>query len=121
MTLLPLELLAEVLSYVPSTRDILAVARTSKHFCAVLSNNKATDFIWRQARARCQPQPIPDPTPDFTEASYAAFLFDSKTCEVCELPSPGIKGSVDVLDRSVRRGRRSCTIPSPCALVSAIG
>ncbi|RDX44438.1 hypothetical protein OH76DRAFT_1421421 [Lentinus brumalis] len=84
MTLLPLELLAEVLSYLPSPRDILAIARTSKHFCAVLANNKATDFIWRQARARCQPQPIPDPTPDFTEASYAAFLFDSKTCEVCQ-------------------------------------
>ena len=82
LTSLPLELVAEVLSYVPSTRDVLAVTRTCKHFCNVLANNKATDFIWRQARARSPPQPIPDPTPNFPEASYAAFLFDSKTCEV---------------------------------------
>ncbi|RPD61257.1 hypothetical protein L227DRAFT_500235 [Lentinus tigrinus ALCF2SS1-6] len=84
LTVLPLELVAEVLSHVPSPRDILAVARTSKHFFTVLVNNTAMDFIWRRARARFEPEPIPDPTPDFTEASYAAFLFDSKFCEVCK-------------------------------------
>ncbi|KAI0738968.1 hypothetical protein C8Q80DRAFT_1261904 [Daedaleopsis nitida] len=81
ITRLPLELLAEILSYVPSPRDILALARTSRHFCTVLVNNKATEFIWRQARGRSVPRPIPDFTPNFTEASFAAFLFDPKTCE----------------------------------------
>ncbi|KAI0760220.1 hypothetical protein C8Q74DRAFT_1451228 [Fomes fomentarius] len=81
---MPVEVLAMILFYVSSPRDVLALARTSKHFCAILVNNKANDFIWRAARAHCHPQPIPDFTPNFTEASFAAFLFDSKTCEVCQ-------------------------------------
>ena len=85
MSLLPLELVAEILSYTASPRDILALARTSKHFCSVLVNNPAAAFIWREARARAFPLPIPDFTPNFTEASYAALLFDSKTCEVWRL------------------------------------
>ncbi|KZT03856.1 uncharacterized protein LAESUDRAFT_728854 [Laetiporus sulphureus 93-53] len=79
---LPLEILAEVLSYVPS-QSILAVARCSKTLCSAFVNNPSTAFIWRQARERCDP-PVPDPTPNFTEASYAAFLFDGGRCEVCE-------------------------------------
>lgn len=79
---LPLELVAEVLSHASSPRDILALARCSKYFCRTLVNNPGTDFIWKQARARSYPTPIPDPTPNFTEASYAAFLFDKGTCEV---------------------------------------
>lgn len=79
---MPVEVLAMILFYVSSPRDVLALARTSKHFCAILVNNKANDFIWRAARAHCHPQPIPDFTPNFTEASFAAFIFDSKTCEV---------------------------------------
>ena len=81
-TTLPLELIAEILSYTPSPRDILAVARTCKHFCAVLVNNPASEFIWRHSRARFIYGPIPDFSPNFTEASYAAFLFDTKICEV---------------------------------------
>ena len=82
LTRMPLELLAEILSYTQSPREILALARTSKRFCNVLVNNKSTNFIWRQARAQAYPNPIPDFTPNFTEASYAALLFDSKPCEV---------------------------------------
>ncbi|KAI1787577.1 hypothetical protein LXA43DRAFT_896027 [Ganoderma leucocontextum] len=81
---MPLELLAEILSHTQSPREILALARASKHFCGVLVNNRPTDFIWRQARARAYPTRIPNFTPNFTEASYAAFLFDSKLCEVCQ-------------------------------------
>ncbi|KAH9941639.1 uncharacterized protein BXZ73DRAFT_41589 [Epithele typhae] len=79
----PLEILAEMLSYTVSPRDVLAVARTCKYFCAALVNNPSTTFIWRQARARCLPKPIPDFPSNFTEASFAAFLFDHKTCDVC--------------------------------------
>ncbi|CCL99618.1 uncharacterized protein FIBRA_01636 [Fibroporia radiculosa] len=77
----PLEILAEILSYCTSPRDILALARCSKLYCSTLVNNPATEFIWRKARARCVPEPIPHPTPNFTEASYAAFLFDKGKCE----------------------------------------
>lgn len=82
LTRMPLELLAEILSHTQSPREILALARTNKHFCNILVNNNSTNFIWRQARTRAYPNPIPDFTPNFTEASFAAFLFDSKLCEV---------------------------------------
>lgn len=77
---LPLEILAEILSYT-TPRDILALARTSKYFCNTLVGNGATLFIWKKARMTFHP-PIPEPTPNFTEVSYAAFLFDGSECEV---------------------------------------
>ncbi|KAH9855350.1 hypothetical protein C2E23DRAFT_725022 [Lenzites betulinus] len=77
---LPLELVAEVLSHVPSTRDVLAIARTSKFLCSTLVNNPATVFIWRQARAR---DAIPDPPPGMAEPTLAALLFDSGICAFC--------------------------------------
>lgn len=78
----PLEVLAEILGYT-SPRDILAVARTSKYFCATLVNNAVTDtkYIWKRARKAYVPE-IPEPLPNFTETSYAAFLFDKGECEV---------------------------------------
>lgn len=78
----PLEVLAEILGYT-SPRDILAVARTSKYFCATLVNNAVTDtkYIWKRARKAFVPE-IPEPLPNFTEVSYAAFLFDKGECEV---------------------------------------
>ena len=78
---LPLELLAEILS-TTSPKDVLAVARCSKFLCNTLANNKSAEFIWRSARKLCKPYPLPDPTPNFTEASYAAFVFDHGNCEV---------------------------------------
>ena len=97
LTRMPLELLAEILSYTLSPRDVLALARTGKHFCTILVNNKSTEFIWRQARARAHMNRIPDPTPNFTEASYASFLFDSKRCEVLQLEEPIYTSSTDLL------------------------
>lgn len=77
----PLEILAEILSYTTSPRDILALARCSQYFCHTLVQPSST-FIWKHARARCLPTPIPDPLPNFTEASYASFIFDGGECEV---------------------------------------
>ena len=77
---LPLEILSEILLHTASPRDILAVARCNKFFCATLVNNAATVYIWKRLRASFDN--IPDPTPNWTEASYAAFLFDEPTCAV---------------------------------------
>lgn len=82
MNRIPLELLAEILLYMPSTKSILAMARCSKYFCATLVNNESSVFIWKRVRASSNPQPIPDPTPNFTEPAYAAFIFDGGQCEV---------------------------------------
>lgn len=79
---LPLELLAEVLLYMPSTKCVLALARCSKYFCATLVRNEASMYIWKAVRARSKPAAIPDPTPNFTEPAYAAFIFDGGECEV---------------------------------------
>lgn len=78
---LPLELLAEILSST-SSKDVLAVARCSKSLCNILVDNESTEFIWRSARKQCKPYPLRNPTPNFTEASYAAFVFDFGNCEV---------------------------------------
>jgi hypothetical protein len=78
ITCLPLEILAEIFSYISSPRTVLALARSSKFFCATFTSPTA-DFIWR---ARCASSPIPDPTPNFTEAAYAAFIFDAGVCDV---------------------------------------
>lgn len=78
---LPLELLAEILMYTASPRDVLAVARTSKYFCDTLLSSSST-FIWRTARQQCVPLPVPEPISTFTESSYAAALFDPGLCEV---------------------------------------
>lgn len=80
ITQLPLEILAEILLHTASPRDVLAVARCSKFFCATLVNNASTVYIWKRLRAKFDN--IPDPTPNWTEASYAAFLFDEPVCDV---------------------------------------
>lgn len=77
---LPLEILAEVLLNTASPRDILAVARCSKFLCVTLVNNPATVYIWKLLRQKFHS--IPDPTPNWTESSYAVFLFDDSNCEV---------------------------------------
>jgi hypothetical protein len=82
LTRIPMELLAEILLYLPSTKCILAVARCSKYFCDTLVTNKSSVFIWRNVRAACKPYAIPEPTPNFTEPAYAAFIFDGGECEV---------------------------------------
>ena len=78
---LPLELLAEILIVTSSPKDVLAVARSCKFFCATLVQPLSA-FIWRTVRKLCRPQALPDPFSTFTEASYAAFVFDGGCCEV---------------------------------------
>ncbi|KAG2355419.1 hypothetical protein BDR07DRAFT_1426303 [Suillus spraguei] len=81
---LPLELLAEILIQTNSPRDVLSVARTSKFLCLTLVCNPAADFIWRTVRKNCLPHALPDPTPNFSEAAYAAFVYDGGSCDVCK-------------------------------------
>lgn len=85
---LPVELLSEILIYTGSPQYVLAVARTCKALCQTLliSNNQ---FIWKETRKACAfnlkagPVSLPDPPKTFFgEAAYAAFVFDSGTCEV---------------------------------------
>jgi hypothetical protein len=78
---LPLELLAEALSYLLPI-DILALARSSKYFCNTLIGTPAI-FIWKRARAFFSLGSIPDPPPNWTESALAAFLFDDASCAVC--------------------------------------
>lgn len=56
---LPFELLAEIFSYL-RTPDLLAMARTSKPLCHTLVT-PGSEWLWRQARLRCLPNPLPDP------------------------------------------------------------
>lgn len=77
---LPVELLAEILLYMPSTKSLLAVARCSRYLCATLVSSSSA-FIWRNVRMSCNP-PIPNPTPNFGEPAYASFIFDDGECEV---------------------------------------
>lgn len=82
ITKLPIELIAEILMLTNSPKDVLAVARCSKFFCATLVRPE-NDFIWRYARDNCKPYALPKPISTFTESSYAAYIFDGGICEVC--------------------------------------
>lgn len=82
LTQIPFELIAEVLSHTSSPKDVLALARCNKYFCATLVVNQSSIFIWRQARARAKPEPIPDPLPYLSEPAYAALIFDKGNCDV---------------------------------------
>jgi hypothetical protein len=77
---IPLELLAEILLFTESPKDVLAFTRTSKFFCQLLVNPSQA-FIWKGVRA-LYPVPPPDPMSIFSEASYASFLFDGGDCSV---------------------------------------
>jgi len=85
---LPLELFAEILLYTASPRDVLSVARCCKFFCATLLN-PSSSYIWKGVRTT-YPVPLPDPISTFTEASYAAFMFDAEPCEVRCSTSPSM-------------------------------
>ncbi|KAL5535593.1 hypothetical protein ACEPAF_3687 [Sanghuangporus sanghuang] len=78
---LPWELIAEILS-MTTPKEVLALARCSRHFCDSLVINPRSKCIWESARMHCRPK-IPDPTPNFTEPAYAAYIFDGGPCEQC--------------------------------------
>ncbi|TFY70792.1 hypothetical protein EVG20_g2203 [Dentipellis fragilis] len=80
---LPLELLATILSHVRSPKDVLSLTRCNKHLCATLLN-KGNTWIWRRARQECNAGPIPDPPEGWSEARFAAFIFDGGKCEICK-------------------------------------
>lgn len=82
---MPFEILAEILLYTTSPRDVLAVARCSKFFCATLLYPTAV-YIWKNARKVCRP-PLPEPLPIYTESSFAALVFDGGECEVSGVTS----------------------------------
>ncbi|OCB85681.1 hypothetical protein A7U60_g7332 [Sanghuangporus baumii] len=77
---LPWELIAEILS-MTTPKEVLALARCSRHFCDSLVINPRSKCIWESARMHCRPK-IPDPTPNFTEPAYAAYIFDGGPCEM---------------------------------------
>ena len=81
LELIPLEILAEVLSYMNSPKDILSVARCSKHLCATLLN-PSNVMIWHRARRDCVVPDLPPPLPGWSESAYAAFVFDGGHCYV---------------------------------------
>ena len=114
---LPLEMLAEILSYT-SSPDILSLARTSRFFCATLVTNPASLFIWKAARRRFHPRPIPDPAPNWTESAYIAFLFDTAACEVCLVDIRNY-GDTNAGLRSVIGQLGGLHFRMRCALVSA--
>lgn len=78
--MLPLEMIFEILSFLPIA-DLLSLTRSCSFFARLLTNNPSTQFVWRDARKRYRPRPIPDPAPNWTEVSYAAFLFGPARCE----------------------------------------
>ena len=86
---LPLEVLSEILSHLNTTKDILSVTRTCKFLCNTLLE-KSNENIWRKARQRALPLPIPDQQGLLSEVVYASFLFDGGPCEACgkELGQP---------------------------------
>ena len=78
---IPLEILAEILSYVNSPQDVLSVARCNKHLCATLLS-PSNETIWRRARRHCIVPGLPSPLPGWGEPAYAAFIFDAGNCYV---------------------------------------
>ncbi|KAI0250638.1 hypothetical protein BJV78DRAFT_1217557 [Lactifluus subvellereus] len=82
LDLIPLEILAEILSYVNSPQDVLSVARCNKHLRATLLN-PSNRMIWRRARRHCIVPGLPPPLPGWSESAYAAFIFDAGTCYIC--------------------------------------
>jgi len=78
---LPVELIAEILLYTESPRDVLAVARSCKALCYTLLN-ETNQYIWKYCRENCKPEPLPSPVGKFKEPAYAAFVFDESNCEV---------------------------------------
>ncbi|KAJ7927542.1 hypothetical protein B0H13DRAFT_2312484 [Mycena leptocephala] len=79
---LPFELIAEILLYTASPKDVLAVARCSKSLCNTLLREES-GFIWRSVR-NCLPSPLPDPQAiNLSEPAFAALVFDGGECIAC--------------------------------------
>lgn len=86
LDMVPVEILAEILYYVTSPRDVLSVARCNKRLCATLLN-PSNVMIWRCSRNHCIVPDLPPPPPGWSESAYAAFVFDAGNCYVCRIHS----------------------------------
>ncbi|KAI9438669.1 hypothetical protein H4582DRAFT_190173 [Lactarius indigo] len=82
LDIVPVEILAEILYYVPSPKDVLSVARCNRRLCTTLLN-PSNVMIWRRARSHCIVPDLPPPPPGWSESAYAAFIFDAGNCYVC--------------------------------------
>jgi len=71
----------KILSYL-FPRDLLALARSCKQFFQILVDPTAS-LLWRRARARFE-HPVPEPSSNWSEWAYAAFIFDSGECDICQ-------------------------------------
>lgn len=112
---LPIEIICEIALRISSPEWLLSFSRSSKFFCDILVDPK-TAYIWIGARKMCmEPEPIPDPTPNWTEPAYAAFIFDGGNCEVSvsQICPDSMAFSIFV-DRSVINGQTRCTRLSHC-------
>ncbi|KAJ7754457.1 hypothetical protein B0H16DRAFT_1542409 [Mycena metata] len=90
---LPLELIAEILQYTNSPKDVLAMCRCSKSLCSTLLKPES-GFIWRSVRQNCLPGPLPDPQAvNLTESAFAALIFDPGHCIMCERPTQNMYSS----------------------------
>nr|GAT60455.1 predicted protein [Mycena chlorophos] len=100
---LPFELVAEILLYTRSTKDILATARTCRFLCNTLLR-KESESIWKYARAHILPAPLPDPKDaGLSEAAFAAMLFDYGPCANCGRNSQNMLSSFSLRIRFCSR------------------
>ncbi|KAH9051082.1 hypothetical protein EDB87DRAFT_1572314 [Lactarius vividus] len=82
LDIVPVEILAEILYYVTSPKDVLSVARCNRRLCTTLLN-PSNVMIWRRARSHCIVSGLPPPPPGWSESAYAAFIFDAGNCHIC--------------------------------------
>ncbi|KAH9003475.1 hypothetical protein EDB86DRAFT_2826608 [Lactarius hatsudake] len=82
LDVVPVEILAEILYYVTSPKDVLSVARCNRRLCTTLLN-PSNVMIWRRARNHCIVPGLPPPPPGWSESAYAAFIFDAGNCDIC--------------------------------------
>ena len=78
---LPVELLGEILIYTRSTKDVLRVARCSKHLWKTLTEPSSA-FIWKKTRRIALPKPMPNPPSVLSEYAYALMVYGGGKCEV---------------------------------------
>jgi hypothetical protein len=104
---LPFEILADIAGYFTTPKELLALARTCRDLCRTLTAPGAAG-VWRAARARCVPAPLPEPTSQFTESAYAAFVFDGGTCDVSGWRALSARCVLRKRCRYAGRGRSSC-------------
>ncbi|KAJ6588847.1 hypothetical protein B0H19DRAFT_1101444 [Mycena capillaripes] len=90
---LPFELIAEILVYTASPKDVLTLARCSKSLCNTLLREES-GFIWRSVRSNCLPGPLPDPQAiNLSESAFAALVFDGGNCTGCGKATPNMFSS----------------------------